>query len=189
MAQAVGIPNAEGGPTTRSSTPSSREGDALPRAPEPALGDRRVDELEAELARVNDRYKRALADLDNYRKRSAQEVERRLADGRERLLRDWLDVVDSVDRAILMHQGSPVEAGLQAVLSQMQAVLSRHGVERLQPEGRPFDPTEHEAVASQPNAGVAPNTVVAVPRAGYRLGDRLLRPAQVVVSSRGREGS
>jgi molecular chaperone GrpE len=148
-----------------------------------------VAELEGELARLDDRYKRALADLENYRKRSGQEIERRVAEREERLLRDWLEVVDSVDRAILMHQGSPVEAGLQAVLSQMLAVLARYGVERLLPEGQPFDPAEHEAVAAQPRGDVAAHTVIAVPRAGYRIGERVLRPAQVVVSSRREEAA
>ena len=186
--------------------PSSRASDAQARQPAPPVGDGmlpeethagsgapaggdagRVAELEAEVARLDDRYKRALADLENYRKRSAQEVERRVAEREERLLRDWLEVVDSVDRAVLMHQGSPVEAGLQAVLSQMHGVLARHGVERLAPEGQAFDPNEHEAIGFQPSAKVAPHVVIAVPRAGYRLGDRVLRPAQVVVSRRPEE--
>jgi molecular chaperone GrpE len=100
----------------------------------------------------------------------------------ERLLRDWLEVVDSVDRALLIEQGSPVEKGLQAVLSQMEDVLARHGVERIEPYGQPFDPSLHEAIGTQAGEDVAGHTVLAVARAGYRIGDRLLRPAEVVVS-------
>jgi molecular chaperone GrpE len=103
------------------------------------------------------------------------------------LLRHMAGDGTRVDRAVLMHQGSPVEAGLQAVLSQMHGVLARHGVERLAPEGQAFDPNEHEAIGFQPSAKVAPHVVIAVPRAGYRLGDRVLRPAQVVVSRRPEE--
>src|SRR5689334_380775 len=93
--------------------PSSHESDAgMPRddaavgvsSPEPGHADEhaRVEELAGELERLEDRYRRARADLDNYRKRSAREVDRRVAEARESLLRDWLEAVDSVERALRM---------------------------------------------------------------------------------------
>ena len=82
-----------------------------------------TDELTAELARIEDRYKRALADLDNYRKRAAREVESRVAEVRASVIRDWLDAVDSVERAIRMQPDGPCADGLRAVLEQMDGVL------------------------------------------------------------------
>src|SRR5438270_7492112 len=83
-----------------------------------------TDELTAELARIEDRYKRALADLDNYRKRSAREIERRSAEAKEAVLLDWLEVVDSVERAVRMDPEGPCADGLRAVLEQMYSVLA-----------------------------------------------------------------
>jgi molecular chaperone GrpE len=138
-------------------------------------------DLEAELAQMEDRYKRALADLDNYRKRIARETERRVEESREAQLREWLEVVDSLERALFMQPEDPVLQGLRAVLEQMEAVLARQGVTRMGAAGEPFDPERHEAVAIRPANGVPDRTVVEVARSGYMLGDRVLRPAEVVV--------
>ena len=136
----------------------------------------------AELAALEDRYKRALADLDNYRKRSAREVDRRVMESREAMVRDWLDAVDSVERALRIEPENPLAAGLRAVLEQMEAILARQGVRRIGEAGEPFDPERHEAVAVQPSPDVPDRTVLEVARSGYEIGDRVLRPAQVVVS-------
>ena len=129
----------------------------------------------------DDRYLRALADLENYRKRSAQEVERRVTEQAERLLLDWIEAVDSVDRALEMQPSD----GLRSVLEQMEAILARQGVERVGAAGDPFDPGLHEAISVQENDGVPDRTVLDVARSGYRHGERVLRPAQVVVSRDG----
>jgi molecular chaperone GrpE len=140
-------------------------------------------DLAAELEKLDDLYKRAVADLDNYRKRSAREVERRVAESTEALLLDWLDAIDSVERALLMAEtDSSLAVGLQAVLDQMEAILERQGVKRVGAAGEPFDPERHEAVAVVAAEGVPDRTVVEVARSGYLLGDRVLRPAQVVVA-------
>ncbi|HEU4599525.1 MAG TPA: nucleotide exchange factor GrpE [Solirubrobacterales bacterium] len=156
-------------------TPAS----AAPPAGEPQLS---AAELAVELERMRNNYLRARADLENYRRRSAQEIERRALDAHEQLLRDWLEVVDSIDRALALDQGAELREGLRAVLEQMQSVLKRHGAERIDAEGQPFDPTLHEAVSTVPSAEAEPNTVLHVARGGWRLGDRVLRPAQVVVA-------
>jgi molecular chaperone GrpE len=140
-------------------------------------------DLAAELEKLDDRYKRALADLDNYRKRSAREVERRVAESTESLLREWLDALDSVERALLMAEtDSPLALGLQAVLDQMEAILERQGVTRVGAAGEPFDPERHEAVAVVAAEDVPDRTVVQVVRSGFAIGDRILRPARVVVA-------
>jgi molecular chaperone GrpE len=126
----------------------------------------------------DDRYLRALADLENYRKRSAQEVERRVAEQAERLLLEWIEAVDSVDRALGMQPSD----GLRSVLEQMEAILARHGVERVGAAGDRFDPELHEAISVQESDEVPDRTVLDIARSGYRQGERVLRPAQVVVS-------
>jgi molecular chaperone GrpE len=136
-----------------------------------------------ELARSEDRLKRALADLDNYRKRAAREVERRVEESRDRLVAEWLEVVDSIDRSLQMAPPAAQE-GLRAVLDQMEAILARHGVHRIGEPGERFDPGRHDAIAVRPGSDVEQPTVVDVARAGYAIGDRVLRPAEVVVASR-----
>jgi molecular chaperone GrpE len=151
------------------------------REPASVPTDEEVD-LAAELARIEDRYMRALADLDNYRKRAAREIERQVADTRERVIRDWLEPVDSVERAIRMDADGPCAGGLRAVFEQMNAVLARQGVQRIAAPGERFDPERHEAIAVQPSEGVPDSTILAVERSGYALGEHVIRPAQVVVA-------
>jgi molecular chaperone GrpE len=164
--------------------PSSHESDAerhppLETEPQPADA---AGELTEEIARLEDRYKRALADLDNYRKRSAREIERRVAEARESALRDWLDAVDSVERAVRMEPDGPCAEGLRAVLEQMDSVLARQGAVRIGDAGERFDPERHEAIAVQASAELPDRTIVAVERSGFAVGDRVVRPAQVVVA-------
>jgi molecular chaperone GrpE len=136
-----------------------------------------TEELEARCEQLEDRYKRALADLDNYRKRVAREVQQRLQDGTDALVRDWLELVDSVDRAVRSDG-----AGFQPLREQIGAILEREGITRVGAEGEPFDPERHEAVAVRETDDVPERTVVEVARSGFARGDRVLRPAQVVVS-------
>jgi molecular chaperone GrpE len=158
-------------------------GTASEPAPEAAstgpAGDR--EQLTAELAGIEDRYKRALADLDNYRKRSEREIERRVAQAGESVLQEWLHVVDSVERAVQL-EPPPCSEGMRAVLKQMDVVLTRQGVERIGAPGDRFDPERHEAIAVQPSDEVPERTIVAVERSGYAIGDRVIRPARVVVA-------
>jgi molecular chaperone GrpE len=167
------------------SSPENEPSTGTASAPEPEAaatgpaGDR--EELTAELARTEDRYKRALADLDNYRKRSGREIERRVAQARESMLQEWLHVVDSVERAVQL-EPPPCSEGMRALLEQIDVVLTRQGVERIGATGDRFDPERHEAIAVQPSDEVPDRTVVAVQRSGYAIGDRVIRPAQVVVA-------
>jgi molecular chaperone GrpE len=140
-------------------------------------------DLAADLEVMEDRWKRALADLDNYRKRSVRELERRTTESRDAVIRDWLEVVDSVERALLLSEpDSTLALGLVAVREQIEAVLRRQGVSRIGEEGEPFDPERHEAIGVIDTDVVPPGTVAEVARSGYALGDRVLRPAQVIVA-------
>ena len=136
----------------------------------------------AELARIEDLYKRALADLDNYRKRSGRELERRTAEVTESMLMDWLEAVDSVERAIQMEPDGRCRDGLRAVMGQMDSVLQRQGAQRIGEPGEPFDPERHDAVAVRASDEAPDQTVLEVQRPGFMLGARVVRPAQVVVA-------
>jgi len=149
--------------------------------PTPPTEAEEAQRLRAELARMEDRYKRALADLENYRKRSDRETERRVQEARALVMREWLQSLDSVERAL---RTQPGDLGLQAVLAQMEAILAREGVTRVGAAGEVFDPAYHHAVAVRSSAAVPDHTIIEVTRSGFALGDKVLRPAEVVVSQR-----
>jgi molecular chaperone GrpE len=136
----------------------------------------------AELAAMEDRWKRALADLDNYRKRTAGDLNRRVEEARDAVVREWLEAVDSIERALAVQPENPNAEGLRAVLEQMEAILDRQGVHRIGSAGEAFDPERHDAVAVRETDEVPDRTVLEVARSGYARGDHVLRPAQVVVS-------
>ncbi|HEV7461011.1 MAG TPA: nucleotide exchange factor GrpE [Solirubrobacteraceae bacterium] len=144
-------------------------------------------ELTETLAGMEDRYKRAVADLENYRKRSARDFDRRLVEATDAVQRDWLEAVDSVERALRLEPESPLAEGLRAVLEQMDAILTRRGIERVGTVGEPFDPERHEAVGMTDREDVGDHTVLDVARSGFANGDRVLRPAQVIVSRQPRD--
>jgi molecular chaperone GrpE len=169
--------------------------DGAPAAPTPAAGESdrgheeaspARDDLAVQLAATDDRLKRALADLDNYRKRAGREVERRVTEGREGLLRELLEPLDNIERALQAADHSPLAQGLRGVVDQMEALLARHGAQRIGAVGDPFDPMRHEAVAVRETDDAPDGTVVDVARSGFAIGDRVLRPAQVVVAKRPR---
>ena len=145
-------------------------------------------DLQAELERMEDRFKRALADLDNYRKRSARELERLVSERGDAALLEWLEVVDGVERALRQKPANPLYDGLRAVLDHMDSILARQGVRRIGERGEPFDPTRHEAVEVRETDEAPDRTVVEVFRSGYARGDRILRPAQVAVARAPRAG-
>lgn len=166
--------------------PSPR-GDAPPEPPVPAPPEPtppgELERLRGEVTQLDDRWRRALADLDNYRKRTAAEVERRSGEARERLLTDWLEVVDSVERALRMRPGDSTEGeGLRPVLHQMETLLQRHGLRRVGAVGEPFDPERHDAIGVRDTDELPDRAIADVARSGWALGDRVLRPAQVLVA-------
>jgi molecular chaperone GrpE len=135
------------------------------------------------VAEVEDQLRRALADLDNLRKRFDREVARERAAERARVVALWLPVVDDLERA-LGHAGADTGAvveGIRAVHQHALSVLERLGIHRFDDVGQPFDPYRHEAVGSIPSDAPA-GTIVAAVRPGYRTGESTLRPASVVVS-------
>jgi molecular chaperone GrpE len=142
----------------------------------------RERELQAQVEALEDRYKRALADLENYRKRTVRETDRRVGESRDALIRDWLEAVDSVERALRMAPAGDAADGLRAVLEQMEAILRREGVQRIGAAGEAFDPQRFEAVGVRSGGDVPDRTVVEVVRSGFGSDGHVLRPAQVIVA-------
>jgi len=149
-----------------------------------AAGAAPVADLEARLAEAEDQRLRAAADLDNLRKRCAAQVERAEADTRSQVARQWLPVVDNLERALEHAAADPrtIVEGIQAVRQQALGVLASLGYPRRDDTGATFDPARHEAVAATYDPRVPPGTVVQVVRPGYGEPDHQLRPAQVVVA-------
>ncbi|HEY2960319.1 MAG TPA: nucleotide exchange factor GrpE [Actinomycetota bacterium] len=139
----------------------------------------------AAVAELEDRWRRALADLDNLRKRYARELAREQAAERARVAAAWLPVVDGLDRALAHATGDPdpVVEGVRAVREQALATLAGLGYPRHEETGVPFDPARHEAVKVVDDDGAAPGTVVEVLRPGYGQGEQWLRPASVAVAA------
>ncbi|WP_055587846.1 nucleotide exchange factor GrpE [Streptacidiphilus griseoplanus] len=144
------------------------------------------DEYAAALKEVEDRWRRALADLDNLRKRHARELERERAAERARTAAAFLPVIDNLELA-LHHAGSDPGAiveGVRAVRDQAVSILERLGYERHAKTGVPFDPSQHEVVGVVQDPEAEPNTVAQVLRPGYGEAERQLRPAAVTVAKR-----
>jgi molecular chaperone GrpE len=147
----------------------------------------RIAEQEARIAELEDLRMRALADLDNVRKRCAVQVSRAEADTRAAVAREWLPVVDNLDRALAHSTADPASIidGIRAVRAQALEVLARLGFPRRDDRGAKFDPARHEAIASRPDPGAEDGSVAEVIRPAYGEGDHQLRPAQVVVARAG----
>jgi molecular chaperone GrpE len=171
-----------GSPAEQSTTDETRDGVSDTQA-EPVAS---RSESDAELARLEDRWRRAVADLDNLRKRYARELARERGVERSRVAAAWLPVVDDLERAISHageHSGAVVE-GVRSILDQALQVLERLGYPRDIQAGIPFDPERHEVVGMTDATDTPPGTVVEVLRPGYGIGTQQLRPAAVMVSRR-----
>ena len=142
-----------------------------------------ISRLKQENAELRDRSVRTLADFDNFRKRSQREAQELRRYALLEPMRELLAVADNLDLA-LSAQGSAedLKRGVEMIHRQMQELLRRFGVAEVPAVGQPFDPTLHEAVAREESAEVKTATVAAELRKGYKLHDRLLRPAMVKVA-------
>lgn len=145
-------------------------------------------EREKETAEFKDKYLRLLAESDNIRKRVRQQAEESVRLQREELLREFLAVVDNLERAVAAASGGgngkAIVDGVEMVLRSMLDLLKRYGVSQVSAVGQRFDPLLHEAVDHVESSEQEPNTVVDEFVRGYQIGDRLLRPARVTVAKR-----
>jgi molecular chaperone GrpE len=148
---------------------------------------KKLDEATAEVAEQKERYLRTVADLENYRKRSLREKEEARRQANFGLVEDLLPVLDNFKlglKSAEQHEGGAVFAeGFRMILTQMESALKQNGLEEINPEKAVFDPNFHEAVAHIPHDEIDDGHIVDVQRIGYKLHERLLRPAAVIISS------
>ena len=169
----------------------------------PPAGEHQAAQVEADLealaakAKERDEYlalaQRTQADFENYRKRMARENAAAKDRGVAQVAKELLPALDHLEHALKAASGDPqttsssgagddVVKGFVLVRDELVAALGRAGIEAFSPQGEPFDPNEHEAMAAQPSEGAEPGTVIEVYQQGYRLNGAVLRPARVVVA-------
>jgi molecular chaperone GrpE len=151
----------------------------------------KLQEKEKEAADNYDKYVRAVAELENYRKRAAREKADSIKFGNENIIKDILPLVDSMDRA-LQHADSygysdSFKKGLKLLQDQLLGCLGKHGVQQVECVDKTFDPNIHEAVYNVDTESHEDNKVVEELEKGYRLHERLLRPAKVSISKRAKK--
>lgn len=156
------------------------------------LGNPSYEELEEQLTlaeqqalKHKEQMMRMAADLENVRRRSELEIEKALKFGLERFIQSLLPVMDSLEQALQSvnkDQNQSTYEGIELTLKLFADALQKQGVEILNPESMPFNPEEHEAMSIQEIPGVEPHTVVTVFQKGYKLNNRVIRPARVIVA-------
>lgn len=158
-------------------------------APDPAIPgpDELLAAAKKEAAANYDRYTRAVADLENFRKRTIREKDELRQFAAAGVVEDIIPILDNLSLGLAAaKQQTDVKAivdGVALVLEQFKGTLAKHGLKEINPEGQAFDPNLHDCISHQPSPDVPEETVSLVVRLGYSLNGRLLRPASVVVSS------
>jgi molecular chaperone GrpE len=169
--------------------PAQQEGVPPTTSPTGETVEQDIDALLAEAQQERDEYlelaQRTKADFENYRKRVAADVQAAAARGKAEVVRDVIDAVDNLERALEAggEGGDGLASGVEMVLGGLRETLKRHGIEAVDPKGEKFDPNLHEALSTMPVEGTEGGVVVEVMQKGYRLGGQLIRPARVVVSA------
>ena len=150
--------------------------------------EQQVKELEAARDSAIADLQRVAADFDNFRKRTVRDQESLIGRAHERLVKELLPVLDDLERALAAaaeHEEAKLEEGVRLVHRELSHVLQKEGLVPVETDGK-FDPHEHEALLTQPSEAEE-GAILEVIQKGYRLGDRVLRPARVVVSAGGDE--
>ncbi|SDI96921.1 molecular chaperone GrpE [Ferrimonas sediminum] len=154
----------------------------------------RIDELESQLAAAKatidgqkDSVVRAHAEMENIRRRSAQDVEKARKFALEKFAGELLPVIDNLERALQTADADneavkPLIEGVELTRKSFLSSVDKFGIKEIDPLGQPFNPDQHQAMAMQPSEEFAANTVMAVMQKGYELNGRLLRPAMVMIS-------
>ena len=176
----VKVEDKQGGAEAQPQETPAQAQEATGQAPKPD-----VVALERELAETKERWLRTVADFDNAKKRLARELEERTARANERLLGDLIPVFDHFELALQSApEGDAFAQGVKMIAEEFRKALERSGAEVIDAsaEGTAFDPMAHEALSAVPHATVPKDCVVSQFRKGWRLGGKVLRPAQVIVS-------
>lgn len=155
--------------------------------PAPSDGPCSADQtiLQKELAAQKDRYQRLAADFENFKKRTRRDSERQAAADKEAFIGELLPVLDNLERVLAARQPISAEQlheGVAITLQQLVHLLHHHGIGAVEDTGRPFNPHRHDAVAVRHDPGQPDQVVLEVVQSGYWLGDRMIRPAKVVVN-------
>ena len=164
---------------------TNHAGDEIPAEAAPADGQDALAAAEARAVESRNSYLRAVAELENFRKRCEREVENARKYAIERFAQELVTVGDALEAGINAGAGAPGAAlveGAQATLRQLHRAFDKGGIKIIDPAGQTFDPEWHEAMVAQESGEHAPNTVLSVIQKGYSLNGRLLRPARVIVS-------
>ena len=169
---------------------TAEEQDTAPKTDKKRATKAQVTDLETkleaankELEEVRDQYQRMLAEYANYKRRTEQEKEQIGAFTKAELLTGLLTSVDNMEKAIAAPAGEEYKTGVDLVLKQFMEALHKLGLEEIEAENAPFDPNVHNAVIREDADGVEPDTVTAVFQKGYKVGERVLRPAMVKVAN------
>jgi len=144
-----------------------------------------LESLKTELERQRDRSQRLATDFDNFRKRTAQETDRRAAGQKEAFIRELLPVIDNLERALTSDESTTTQQlreGVEITLQQLRQLLRHHGIESEDSLGRPFDPHRQEALSTRNDPTQPDHTVLEVFQRGYRRGNEVFRPAKVIVN-------
>jgi molecular chaperone GrpE len=155
-------------------------------SPDSASADSLLAAAEGRAEQLRADFLRAIAELENFRKRSAREVDSARQFGVERFAGDLLPVADTLVLAVdsaATADAATLAQGQEATLRLLLKAFERAGLTAIDPAGQPFDPSHHEAMAMQPSAAHPPHTVLQVVQKGWLLNGRLLRPARVIVSA------
>jgi molecular chaperone GrpE len=161
---------------------------AVPPAAEPAVTAEALAAAKNEASENYNRYLRAVADLENFRRRTVREKDELRQFAASGVLEDLLPVVDNLNLAIGAAKQPNADlqnltSGVEMVLTQLKSALGSHGLKEINPAGQAFDANLHEAISAQPSKDIVEGNVINVVRPGFSLNGRLLRPASVVVSS------
>ena len=142
-----------------------------------------IERLTGELAQQQEQYQRMLAEYANYKRRTEQEKEALGQFTTAQVLQKMLPVLDNLERAAAAPEGEGYKAGVEMVLRGLLQTVEQLGVQEIAADGQPFDPQLHNAVAREDADGVEPDTVTLVLQKGYKMGERVLRPAMVKVAN------
>jgi molecular chaperone GrpE len=157
----------------------------------PALTPEELDELKQRAAKADEHWERLLratADFDNYKKRAAREKQDAIKFANESLLQKFIPILDTFDMALAATQNAhaktaqSLQTGVNMIFQQLKTILVEAGLEEIDATGKPFDPNLHQAISQKETADVPEGHVLQQLRKGYKLRERLLRPATVIVA-------
>lgn len=147
-----------------------------------------IQKIQEEADKFKNEYLYLRAEFENYKRNSIKERSDLSKYGAERFLRDFLEIVDNFERALSVDVNAEnyktIFQGVKMTTSEIKSTLVRHGVSEVVCEGAPFDPMMHEALSSEPSETMNPGHVLRVFKKAYKLHDKLIRPAQVVVAKK-----